>query len=97
METFRVGGGVSAPVAAEKHEPQYSSEARINKVQGTVKLSIVVGSDGIPRDFQVIRSLGLGLDQKVIEAVRLWRFKPGIKEDHPVNVLATVEVNFRLL
>jgi TonB family protein len=93
---FRIGGGVSAPVAVEKHEPQYSSEARINKVQGTVVLSIVIGSDGIPRDLRVIRSLGLGLDQKAIEAVRQWRFKPGIKENQPVSVLATVETNFRL-
>jgi TonB family protein len=94
---FRIGGGVSAPVAVEKHEPQYSSEARINKYQGTVVLSIVIGADGIPLDFRVMRSLGLGLDQKAIEAVRQWRFKPGMKEDQPVSVKATVEVNFRML
>jgi len=44
-----------------------------------------------------MRSLGLGLDQKAIEAVRQWRFKPGMKEDQPVSVKATVEVNFRML
>ncbi len=97
MEIFRVGEGVSAPKAVEKHEPQYSSEARVNKYQGTVVLSIVIGSDGLPRDLRVTRSLGLGLDQKAVEAVRQWRFEPGQKDGQPVSVMATVEVNFRML
>ncbi len=94
---FRIGGGVSAPVAIFKVEPEYSEEARKAKFQGTVVLSIVIDEHGQPTNFKVVRPLGLGLDEKAIEAVQKWRFLPGKKEGHPVAVLATVEVNFRLL
>lgn len=94
---YRVGGGVSAPVALYKVEPEYSEEARKAKYQGTVVLSIVIDEQGRPRDLKVIRPLGLGLDEKAIEAVSKWRFRPGYKDGKPVAVLATVEVNFRLL
>jgi len=67
------------------------------KYSGTVLLSIVVDERGIPRDIRVVRPLGLGLDEKAIEAVRHWRFRPGMKNGRPVNVRATVEVSFRLL
>ncbi len=94
---FRIGGGVSAPVAIYKVEPEYSEEARKAKFQGTVVLSIVIDEHGLPTNFKVVRPLGLGLDEKAIEAVQKWRFLPGKKEGKPVAVLATVEVNFRLL
>jgi protein TonB len=94
---FRIGGGVSAPVAIYKVEPEYSEEARKAKFQGTVVLSIVIDEHGMPTNFKVIRPLGLGLDEKAIEAVQKWRFLPGKKDGRPVAVLATVEVNFRLL
>jgi TonB family protein len=94
---YRVGGGVSAPSVLFKVEPEYSEEARKAKFQGTVVLSIVVDPSGKARDIKVIRPLGLGLDEKAIEAVSKWRFKPGQKDGAPVPVQATVEVNFRLL
>lgn len=94
---YRIGGGVSAPVVLVKVEPEYSEEARKAKWQGTVVLSVVVDEKGYPRDLKVLRSLGLGLDQKAIEAVEKWRFKPGLKDGKPVAVAATIEVNFRLL
>ena len=94
---YRIGGGVSAPAVVFKVEPEYSEEARKAKWQGTVLLSIVVDEKGNPRDIKVLRSLGLGLDQKAIEAVEKWRFKPGMKDGRPVAVSANVEVNFRLL
>jgi TonB family protein len=80
-----------------KVEPEYSEEARQRKFQGTVILFIVVDAEGKPRDLRVIRPLGLGLDQKAIEAVEKWKFKPGMKDGKPVAVQATIEVNFRLL
>ncbi len=94
---YKVGGGVSAPIAIYKIEPEYSEEARKAKFQGTVVLSIVVDEAGSPRNFKVIRPLGLGLDEKAIEAVQKWRFKPAMKDGRAVAVIATVEVNFRLL
>ena len=94
---YRVGGGVSAPSVLFKVEPEYSEEARKAKFQGTVVLSIVVDPSGKARDIRVIRPLGLGLDEKAIEAVMKWRFKPGLKDGGAVPVQATVEVNFRLL
>ncbi|MBM3761058.1 MAG: TonB family protein [Acidobacteria bacterium] len=94
---FRAGGGVSAPSVLFKIEPEYSEEARKAKFQGTVVLSIVVDPAGKARDIRVIRPLGLGLDEKAIEAVMKWRFKPGLKDGAAVPVQATVEVNFRLL
>lgn len=94
---FRVGGGVSAPLVLFKVEPEYSEEARKAKFQGTVVLAIIVDPSGQARDIRVIRPLGLGLDEKAIEAVRKWRFKPGLKDGAAVPVQATVEVNFRLL
>ena len=45
---------------------------------------------------KVARSLGMGLDQKAIEAVRRWTFEPAMKDDKPVAVQINVEVNFRL-
>jgi TonB family protein len=94
---YRVGGGVSAPSVLFKVEPEYSEEARKAKFQGTVVLAIIVDPSGKARDIRVIRPLGLGLDEKAIEAVMKWRFKPGYKDGAPVPVQATVEVNFRLL
>ena len=80
-----------------KVEPEYSEEARKAKWQGTVVLQIVVDEHGLPKDMKVMRQLGLGLDQKAMEAVGKWRFKPGMKDGKPVPVIATIEVNFRLL
>src|SRR5579884_291040 len=93
---FRVGGGVSAPVPVYKPEPEYSPEARQAKLQGTVILSLVVGTDGKAHAIQVARSLGLGLDERAIEAVRQWRFDPAKKDGRPVPVAVDVEVSFRL-
>jgi protein TonB len=94
---YRIGGGVSPPTVLSKVEPEYSEEARKAKWQGTVVLQLVVDEHGLPQQMKVTRSLGLGLDQKAIEAVGKWRFKPGLKDGKPVPVIATIEVNFRLL
>lgn len=94
---YRIGGGVSQPTVIFKVEPEYSEEARKAKFQGTVILFVVVDEHGNPRDLRVIRPLGLGLDQKAIEAVEKWKFRPGTKDGKAVPVQATIEVNFRLL
>jgi TonB family protein len=62
-----------------------------------VVLSVIIDATGKPTNLKVVRPLGLGLDEKAIDAVRKWRFRPGTKEGKPVAVFATIEVNFRLL
>jgi TonB family protein len=93
---FRVGAGVSAPKIIYQPEPEYSDEARKAKIQGTCVLWLIVGPDGRPRDIRVQRTLGMGLDEKAIEAVKLWRFDPAKKDGQPVAVPVSVEVSFRL-
>ena len=94
---FRVGGSVTAPSLLYKVEPEYSEEARKAKYQGTVLLYVEVDPSGHATNIRVARSLGLGLDEKAIEAVKKWKFAPGKKDGRPVTVAATIEVNFRLL
>lgn len=94
---YRVGGGVTSPSLLYKKEPEYSEEARKAKYQGTVLLYVEVDPSGRATNIKVQRSLGLGLDEKAIEAVKQWKFKPGYKDGKPVTVAATIEVNFRLL
>jgi TonB family protein len=94
--TFRVGGGVSAPKAIYSPDPEFSEEARKAKYQGVCVVWLVVGPDGKPRDIQVHRTLGLGLDEKAIEAVKTWRFEPAMKDGKPVAVQISVEVTFHL-
>ena len=94
---FRVGGGVSQPTVIYKVDPEYSEEARKAKYSGSVLLQIVVDTEGRARDILVVKSLGMGLDEKAVEAVQKWKFKPGMKGGQAVNVRATIEVNFRLL
>jgi len=93
---YRVGGGVSAPVAIYTPDPEYSEEARKAKYQGVCVLWLVVDANGNPRDIKVTRALGMGLDEKAIEAVRRWKFKPSEKDGKPVAAQINVEVNFRL-
>jgi periplasmic protein TonB len=88
--------GVTAPVAKFTPEPDFSEEARKAKYQGTVVLGAIIGPDGRPRNIRVIRSLGMGLDEKAIERVRTWLFEPGKKNGTPVAVTMNLEVDFRL-
>src|SRR5262249_40915209 len=94
---FKVGGGVTAPTLLYKKEPEYSEEARKAKYSGTVTLYVEVDTSGRATNIRVLHSLGLGLDEKAIEAVKQWKFRPGMKDGRPVTVQASIEVNFRLL
>jgi TonB family protein len=93
---YRVGGGVSAPKVISSPDPGYTKEARRAKHEGICVLSLIVGSDGMPRDIRVARSLGMGLDEKAIEAVKKWRFDPAMKDGKPVAVAINVQMTFRL-
>ena len=93
---YRVGGGVSAPRALFTPDPEYSDEARKAKHQGVVILWAIITPDGTATNIKVARSLGMGLDEKAMDAVKNWRFDPALKDGHPVAVQVNIEVNFRL-
>ena len=94
---FRPGmAGVTAPRLIYNPEPTFSDEARKSRTQGSVTLLLVVGVDGRTYDIRVQSSLGMGLDEKAIEAVRRWRFQPAMIKGQPVATQIAVEVHFRL-
>ena len=90
-------GSITAPAVLYRVDPEFSEEARKAKYQGTVILTIEVGEDGGPRRFRIVQGLGLGLDQKALEAVAQWKFRPAMRNGRPVRAPATIQVNFRLL
>ena len=94
--TVCLPNGIRAPRAIIAPDPEYSTQARKEEIAGTVVLSLVVGPDGDPRDITVARSLGHGLDEQAIAAVKRWKFEPGMKDGKPVAVRLSIEVDFRL-
>jgi TonB family protein len=94
---FQVGLGVTAPSVAFRVDPEYTEEARFAKYSGTVVLTVEINPEGLAQNIRIVKALGLGLDEKAIEAISKWRFKPGTKDGVPVTVRANIEVNFRLL
>ncbi|MGP8252728.1 MAG: energy transducer TonB [Terracidiphilus sp.] len=94
---YHIGGGVAPPVILHEVDPEFSDEARRAKYQGICLISIIVDTNGNPQNPRVVRPLGMGLDEKALEAVKQFRFKPAMKDGKtPVPVMITVEVNFRL-
>jgi bla regulator protein BlaR1 len=93
---YHVGGDVSAPQLIFAPDPQYSEEAKRAKYQGVCVVSLIVDAQGNPQRVQVVRHLGKGLDQKAVEAVKQYRFKPAMLHGEPVAVQVNIEVNFRL-
>jgi TonB family protein len=92
-----IRGTVKAPELLSKIEPEYTEEARRAKLQGTVMLRIDVNERGQAQNIMVRESLGLGLDERAIEAVKRWQFRPGTINGKPAVTSALIEVNFRLL
>jgi TonB family protein len=91
-----VGGGVSAPIVVHSVDPEFTSEARTANFQGSVTIQLIVDAQGNPQNVHVVRHLGMGLDDKAIEAVRQYKFKPAMYEGHPVAVQLVIEVAFHL-
>jgi protein TonB len=86
----------SPPAAVRTVAPEYTKEATEAKLQGDVVLATMIGIDGIPSDIKVVRGLGRGLDEKAVECVQKWRFKPATRNGEPIPMKAQIEVNFRL-
>jgi periplasmic protein TonB len=92
----RIGGGVSAPQVLYAPEPEFSEEARKAKFAGNVLVNLWVDTNGLPSHVRVIRGVGMGLDEKAVEAVRQYRFKPAMENGKPVLVELNIEVNFQI-
>jgi protein TonB len=92
----RIGGGVSPPQVLFAPEPEFSEEARKAKVAGNVLVYLQVDTTGHPTHVRVLRGIGLGLDEKAMEAVRQYKFKPAMENGKPVVVEMNVEVNFQI-
>jgi protein TonB len=92
----RIGGGVSAPILLYGVEPEFSEEARKAKVSGNVLVNLWVDDKGNPTHVHVVRGIGMGLDEKAVAAVKLYRFKPAMESGRPVMVEMNVEVNFQI-
>jgi TonB family protein len=91
-----VGDGVSAPQVIHSVEPEFTDDARRANYQGSVSIKLIVDSQGIPQDVRLASHLGMGLEEKAIEAVKQYRFKPAVYQGHAVAVQIVVDVDFHL-
>ena len=93
---MNVGGGVAAPEVIHSVEPEFTEDARRANFQGSVSIRLIVDSQGNPQDVQLVRHLGMGLDEKAIDAVRQYKFKPAMYQGHPVSVQIVIDMDFHL-
>ena len=92
----RIGGTVSAPILIYSVEPEFSEEARKAKFSGNVEVYLWVDENGNPSHIRVARGVGMGLDDKAVEAVRQYKFKPAMQNGKPVKVDLYIDVNFQI-
>ena len=92
----QIGGGVSAPVLLYGVDPEFSDEARKAKVGGNVLVSLWVDEKGNPLHVRVAKGIGMGLDERAVAAVKLYRFKPAMENGKPVTVEMNIEVTFTI-
>ena len=88
--------GVKAPRALHTPDPKYSKSAKKQGIQGTVTLSVMIGTDGKAHDVKVVKSLEPSLDANAIEAVKKWKFAPATKDGRPVSVAMRLEIDYKL-
>ncbi len=93
---MHIGGSVRAPVLVSQVDPEFSEEARKAKFSGNVEVYLWVDENGNPSHVKVVRGVGMGLDEKAIEAVRQYKFKPAMQNGKPVKVDLYVDVNFQI-
>lgn len=93
---FRPGTGITPPTLTREVRATYTDDARRRGIEGDVVLEIVVRRDGSVGQVRVLRSLGAGLEQRAIDAVRQWRFSPSRRNGEPVDVAVEVAVEFKL-
>ena len=93
---YQIGDSVKAPVLIKEVKPRYTADAMRRRVEGVVELTVVVRKDGTVGEIRVIRSLDPELDEEAINAAAQWRFRPGTKDDQPVNVQVNLELTFTI-
>lgn len=93
---YKAGKDATEPKLLRYAEAHFSEEARSKKVEGTVILSLIVDSNGLPREIKVTHGLGVGLDENAVAAVQQYRFAPGLHNNQPVAVPINIVVRFRL-
>jgi TonB family protein len=93
---YHVGNGVTPPALTYSVDAEFTQKAKQAKYQGVSVVQCVVDTHGMPQHVHTVRKLKMGLDEKAIEAVRQYRFKPGTLDGKPVSVAITIEVNFHL-
>ena len=96
LVVYSVEGDVKAPVPIYKPEAAYSSQARKDKVEGTVVTEMVVDASGNVADVKLVRSLDKGLDESAMQTLRTWKFTPATKKGKPVPVRLIADVSFRI-
>jgi periplasmic protein TonB len=94
LEPMSLKGTATAPVPILTFPPQFSEEAKRTGTVGECMVQVVIDGEGFPTVLRVVRPIGSGLDEKAIEAVMRYRFKPGMLDGMPVPVYMTVAVNF---
>ena len=104
---YHVGDGVTTPQVIYSVDPEFSDKARKKKLNGTCVVGLVVDSSGAPQDVHLVKSAAEGvspklrsaaecLDEKAVEAVKQYKFKPGMYQGKPVPVELKIEVAFRI-
>jgi len=88
--------GVVSARAIYSPQPEYTEEARQAKLEGTCAVSFMIGIDGKPTNIVVTKKLGMGLDQKAVEAVSKWRFEPARRYGRPVPMRLNLSLGFKL-
>jgi periplasmic protein TonB len=94
---MNVGGGVSAPQVLQSVKPEFTEQARAANFQGDVTLQLIVDTEGNPQNIRVIHPLGMGLDERAVEALKQYRFKPAMYQGHPVAVRLMIVIDFHLM
>jgi periplasmic protein TonB len=77
-------------------QPEFTEDARRQNYQGSVSIKLIVDSQGNPQDLSLVSHLGMGLDEKAIDAVRQYKFRPAMYQGHPVSVQIVIDVDFHL-
>jgi periplasmic protein TonB len=85
-------------VPIRKVEPVYTEQARKSRLHGIVWVQVEVRPDGkvSSEHIFVVHGLGMGLDEKAVEAVKQWTFSPPKQDGNPISMATTVQVEFRL-